>query len=701
MIQRKGTNFAANAFANQKQYDGLTVDEFWAYKLATYGDSKLKTYPELKLFSNEVSRKELRLEFVEPLGAATDTSFRAVDLTDDTRWFEQPDQIEKLHPRDRFYVNAKVAERIEDVASSAAYTYENGSYYLLLSEAADGAVITYQVSVGPPVTRAQLVSGVDYEFVTNKLIKFISGTNPSTVSAVNATTLTYSYDAESPAKIINRRDGYVVNEVPVWNPARQQYYSGAIYGVDYRDNTDPANYTTNLWDSRFKDSVWFDTTYEYYLPFDDSFIQPDVNERMKNWGKLAQFGKIETYQWTASDVPPLEYDALSIQQEQLGTSEIDNRKTGSVRKLLYVNTSTYPLETWEEVLTGDLNTRDQVVEMFTDFVAGGSFAAAGLPEGKSLDIYVDSEYNNTNTYTDASFAAFASGLSGKTIHVVNPAIVPTVEQFDAFEYKYDVPYVTVNNIDHVTGNTIPTYYFWVRDRLTTIPVLGTSSNKTTLLTINKGLETIPTPYMIPNNLIDMTGSTFSDILNSNSPLTDSGVSYEFPYAYTRLVIKGIGGSVPSDDSYTLRFTKDFSLRDRLDDDRSPNVSELHRKNVHTEWKMFREKQFDKIDLELWNAVVESLLGFEYDGDDIAVIVPEATSAPTTPTPTPDVTPSSTPAPFVTPTPTVTPNVSPSVTPTPNVTPGVSQSATPLPSVTPSNTPVASVTPEPTPTPTPA
>jgi hypothetical protein len=688
LIQKKGTNFAANAFANQKQYSNLDIDEFWAYKLGTYGDSKLKTYPELKLFSREVSRKELRLDFIEPLGTSDNSDLfnatAAIDLTDSTRWFEQPDQLEKMHPRNRFYLNARVAERLEGVSADLI----NGNYYIQLTEPADGAIITHQVSAGPPTVRVELVAGVGYQFITNKLIKFI--TDPTTLTSINVSTLTYSYDAESPAKIINRKAKYVVSEVPIWNPARQQYYSTAIYGVDYRSSTDPANYTTNLWDSRFNDKVWFDITYEYYLPFDDIFIQPDVNARMSNWGKLSPYGKIQTYQWVESDVIPTEYDRFAQLEGQSGATAIDDRKTGTSRKLLYVNTSTYPIQTWEEILTGATNTRDQIVPFIAELVTTSSFTAAGLPTTKDVSVYVDSVFYSTGTFNNTTFAAFAvfvAGTSAKTIHVVNLAVEPTPTQITAFEYKYDSPYVTVNKVDPITGNNVPNYYFWVSGRLATIPVLGGTSSKTTLFTINKGLGNIPTPYMIPDKLTDISASISSDVLN---------LSYEFPYAYTRLVVKGIGGTVPTEDTYTLRFTKDFSLRDRLD---SPNISELNRKNVHTEWKMFRERQFDKIDVTLWNAVVESILGFEYDGGALVDVVPDVSSPVLTPTPTIDVSPSATSAVDVTPTPTLTPNVTPTPTLTPNATPGSSSASTPLPSATPANTPVVSSTPEPTPTPT--
>jgi hypothetical protein len=291
-----------------------------------------------------------------------------------------------------------------------------------------------------------------------------------------------------------------------------------------------------------------------------------------------------------------------------------------------------------------------------------------------------------------------SSLTGTLVHIVKRATVPTQQQIANMEYKLDTPYSVVNRINPVSGNEEFTYYFWVEDRRSNIPVLGGPEGNITLTTIEAGLRSIPTPYMIPNNVVDISTVGFADLFATNSPHDELRMSYEFPFVYNQVIVKGLAGTVQSDEDYTLRFTRDFALRDRLAN-MDPDISELQRKNIHWEWKLFREKQFNKIDIELWNAVIESILGFEYDGDPLTGDVEISP----TPTPSPSPSPTSTPA-AVTPsaTPTNTPPVTPTLTPNPTATPTITPSVTstpviqptPTPSITPSNTPVASPTPSP-------
>lgn len=721
LIQKKGTNFAASAFTNQASYDDIQVDEFWTYRINCYGDSKQKVYPELKLLSTDVIRKELRLEFVEPFGTVSDTSFTKIELDDATRWFEQPDQVEKLDPRDRFYTTVRVIERVEDVAADSNYFIFGGEEYLLLDSPADAAYVNFVIPLSSPVGYQQLTEGADYEFVTNTLIKF-TGSNTPLARTVNVSTLAYNYDAQNPAKIINVRDEEVEAEVPIWNPRRQQYYARAIYPVNYRVESDPAGYNTpvatgetpadNVWNSRFKDKVWFDINSEGYLPFDDPNVQSNLNIRLRNWGKLADWAEIKLFQWKESDVPPSEYDAIAARQNDDGTLPINERKTGTTRKVVYRNDGTPTVPVWVEE-------RDQhadFIAVMVDSTATVTFPLGinkaysdVLTLGNTVNVYIDGIFEETTSFaSDVAFDTYAANVvtgtgvtQGTEIHVVDPATTPTQTQIDAVAYKLDTPYSVITRIDPITGQEQFTYYFWVENSLSEITIKGGPVGTTTLKTMREGFENIPTPYMIPNNIVDLSATSFADLFSTNSPEKEDTVSYEFPFAYNQLIVKGLAQRVRSDDAYILRFVKDFTLRDNLTNN-DPNVSELQLKNVHWEWKLFREKQFTKIDRVLWDAITESILGFEYDGSPLVNVTPTPTPS-VTPSVTPSATvfigtPSPTPTAFVTPTPGITPSLTPNPTSTPVVTPTNTPvvSATPsiTPSVTPSNTPVASPTPSP-------
>jgi hypothetical protein len=114
LIQRKGTNFAAEAFTNQLAFENVEIDEFWAYRLGSFGDSKQKVYPELQLLPDDLENNELRFEFVPLSEEPSNPTFLPISLTNDSRWYDAPDQVEKLDPRDRFYINLAVGQRIEN-----------------------------------------------------------------------------------------------------------------------------------------------------------------------------------------------------------------------------------------------------------------------------------------------------------------------------------------------------------------------------------------------------------------------------------------------------------------------------------------------------------------------------------------------------------------------------------------------------------
>jgi len=757
LIQKKGTNFAADAWANQTTYDSLIVDEFWATRLGCFGDSKEKVYPELNLYTTDVIRNELRLEFIAPVSAVpvstpsvspspsplmvvtpTPTTtppatpgytnfFFPVDLTDDSRWYEQPDQVEKLAPRDRFYINARVVERFEDVVASPSYAVINGGYYLELSSPADGAYVNYLIPASSPVKWQELTEGTDYIFVTNKLMEFINPLFLPTTREINVSTLSYSYDAQNPATILNHEAGTVVTPVPIWNPARQEYYARSIYPVTFRQNSDPAKYNnymatatipdTNFWHDKRVSDVWFDINSEGYLPYDDTNIQTDLNDRLKNWGVFSDWGEINLYQWTESDVLPSEWDAIALTEERAGILPVNERKTGTTRKVVYRNDGTPTVPVWVEE-------RDVHYDFTNAIVTATSYSNAGLTDGQTLDVYSDGVFVESKLFVNsAAFSAYVTALTvagGTITHLIAPSTIPTETQLGDLDYKLDTPYSVYNNINPDTGREEFTYYFWVQDKLNDIPVLGGSTDSITLRAAAEGLHVIPSPYMIPNHLVDVTTTSFANLFITNSPRKNDTVSYEFPYTYDQLIIKGLDDNVRADDSYTLRFVRDFTLRDRLTSN-DPDISDMQRKNVHWEWELIREKQLAKIDRGLWCAITESLLGFEYDCEPLIVpisptptptVTPTSSVTPTqgsspTPTPTYTVTPSVTSSPAVTVTPSITPSNTPapgsSATPTPspsNSAVPVTGPVTPTPTLTPDGTPAPGITLSPTPTVTP-
>lgn len=123
MIQQKGSLNAIKSFINSRRFLDAKVDEFWAVKLADFGAAGDKEYPELFITTEDARSNDIRFEFVadddlclpgyavnvfdqDPCGYAYpedgegvlvgSDGFTPVTLSDETRWHNQPDQLEML-----------------------------------------------------------------------------------------------------------------------------------------------------------------------------------------------------------------------------------------------------------------------------------------------------------------------------------------------------------------------------------------------------------------------------------------------------------------------------------------------------------------------------------------------------------------------------------------------------------------------------
>lgn len=122
MIQNKGSVNSIQALINSNQFEEAELDEFWAYRTASFGSADRLEYPEVNLFDDDVNRDQLRLQFTNSTnaneldnlegGVSETTSESSIQITpvfdplqpgfkqvrgdDEDRWFHAPDQINKF-----------------------------------------------------------------------------------------------------------------------------------------------------------------------------------------------------------------------------------------------------------------------------------------------------------------------------------------------------------------------------------------------------------------------------------------------------------------------------------------------------------------------------------------------------------------------------------------------------------------------------
>lgn len=600
-IQNKGTNLAIQAFTNQAGLRDAIVDEFWAYKVAEFGGNEQLEYPEMKLLSSDSVKSELRIEFVAPNNTGLQKSFTPVALTDKDRWWDQPDQFDTMYPYDTFFFTTKVGAYITNAENKTVEI--RGERYFILPEISDGVIVTYKD--GENVVT--MIEETDYSFVNSKMVKVLIP-NIQDLTDVTVTCLTYNSEAENPSKLIDRKSGILLDNIPFWNPALKQYDLVYTAPVDSMAKSDPATYNSapdgnissaNYWLSDKEGFVWVDTKNEGFLPYYDRSIMPKIDDRILNWGKPADWSEIEVYQWTKTTLTPDEWDSISTQQTNDYSIPDQIKVTGKSKKYVYKNVAPeYADPLWE--LQDDVHI-EGIAGIF-DLVTAGSVTG-------DVEVYINGKFAYTKNMQSADDYAFIEENQpvGTYLHFIRRAHVPTKREIETKRYKLDTPYSVERSVNPESGNMENVYYYWVYDKFNKIE---SQQREYTLPGIKRGILNSQSPYMIVQGLRAPGagyGLVFGNIFDE--------FGYELPYRYTQLVVKGLEGRIRDNGRYTLRFTKDFNLRDRLD------ANSLKKKNVHEEWKLFRAKQLNKVDRFLWDKMVESLAGFKLNGTDVDATTP--------------------------------------------------------------------------------
>lgn len=189
--------------------------------------------------------------------------------------------------------------------------------------------------------------------------------------------------------------------------------------------------------------------------------------------------------------------------------------------------------------------------------------------------------------------------NGDLIEIIVDAYKPTQEEasFDPdnnqdkddpmklYQFKEDYPHTKRDQYTDYGYKGTPKYYFWVTDAKSKMPGKKLSTSViTNLLTVNTD------PFSVIQGL-----KYFNPI-------------DERPNRYSLLSVKNLNSIVGASNTYKLRFTTDFSLRDK-------NTS-LDLKNVHTEWIKIREQQSAKIPRTLWDSIINSMCGRSAIGEQL-------------------------------------------------------------------------------------
>jgi len=633
MLQAKGSVNAIKAFINSRQFVAANLDEFWAYQIAEYGDVKRKTYPELKLVIKDSLSNEMKFEFTE-IDGVPETNFKPVEINDDTVWYEYPNQQLELDAMGtHFYFNAEATAK-DETPTWLASTLHPADAFAVTSVLNDGVVVTE--TIGDTVVK--LVEGVDYERVNASVVKMI-GVLPtdSYLDNISIYSMNMAKSKHNPLKIIDYKSDVTIQNIPLWNPAKNHHYHIVNHLIDLTRPDDPAEYNEgsilssgivdpdtgdvlDAWSIEHVGDVWMDDSALEYYPYYDEIIEPSVIDRMEKWGRLADYAEPKIYQWTESDISPDEWDDVAAVEELDKTIANSVRKSGTVRECVYnVSTGLYEKDTtlFEEYkildqtdywLYGDLPYTSSNQDDIDTYIADVLLPKNNIKAYKNGELLqtVNIFTLSTDPIADTSVIRIELDLSAiysqvneedliKVIHfkydvIEDERVYPTAEEIEAGDYIVEVPNTQVITTNEDGTDNI-TYYFWVRNKTTII------DNKSSLFEMETQIVNIPVAYALIQNI----QPEVFDIIYTDKVI--------MPIHYNQVIIKGLSGIINDNDRYKLRFTHDFTLRDDIED----GDTNLALKNTHQEWKMFRESQPFHIDRWLWDRATESILGTTLDG----------------------------------------------------------------------------------------
>lgn len=346
LVSNKGSNLSVNAFLNSARFESAKIDEFWAYKLAEFGDSRPLVFPEIKMSSTDTQHNYTKINFTGTGTSATSQpGFINISSDDESRWVSADDL-----DQDVSFVAEKLAELKYEVDPSDHAIHD------IVSNGKKIIVDTVQVFVevlsltGADQQTPYLVQLADEDFtlINSSTIKFNGAPIGAKRTATNKFTFVVrcfgpSQPKFNPAKLIDYKNKVIVSDLSLWDPARGSHTPEALQIVDMISPVDPAKFNYSVrtsnnvnydayrpWDKKDVGRVWWNTKDLEYIPYSDKQIFPSLDTRLSYWGALADYSKIELYEWTESTVHPSKYADLVSTQEGDSSIPADVRASGEV-----------------------------------------------------------------------------------------------------------------------------------------------------------------------------------------------------------------------------------------------------------------------------------------------------------------------------------------------------------------------------------
>jgi hypothetical protein len=316
-----------------------------------------------------------------------------------------------------------------------------------------------------------------------------------------------------------------------------------------------------------------------YVPYFDNRQFNNIDEQMSRWGRLADWADVELYEWTKSSVHPSMYEDLVAEQEGDASIPANDRSSGVPKKTLYFNGNAIPSDLYlqfsfygVEVSTGG-SLPDYINNDHRDIIRGGP-----------LDLHINGVFHAVIVWDDfeGEFVYVDDSESVEWSEFKNIDYIEMISQKDVPNLIEEFDYITVDRVT-VTRETVQDYYFWVRSK-----TVRPTNRELSLVQAEAQLKTPNVPYVVFRKAVP------------NDTLAGPG------YKFLQMILRGVSEQISADDRFKLQMTRDYTLRDDINDG-------VSLKTVHTEWKMFRQESPELVPEELWIKMTEALAQNEIEG----------------------------------------------------------------------------------------
>jgi len=288
MIREKGTKGSVAAFTRHKLYDQAKYDEFWAWKLGTFGAVDTRKQIEMAFQLGDVLYQANTFLFSDTALPSGTTSYHYANITplDQSRWIDFPNYLDQVGQNGPVFG--------QNVQESVAIPLLIATQFLHFN------------LTGDKFTAMAGTVDITDRIVNHNTIDVSAIDTPATIEI---TSYLPAYNEISPVRVIDATTKLVTNTLPIWDPANS-LHSNAIAQFDYVVASNPALYNRTMinvspspWGINQVGQYMLDSSSLVYKPyFDDKIFSLDA--RILNWGQLADGFTATAYQWIENTTAP-------------------------------------------------------------------------------------------------------------------------------------------------------------------------------------------------------------------------------------------------------------------------------------------------------------------------------------------------------------------------------------------------------------